>query len=246
VENASYQMGDYSPGKNGAYFVVKGGVGHNGSLGFEKYVADYKLNISSNKEVPQLINGLGRGKVLHVSIWRQGQRLRVYFNGEKVFDIPRAFEDAGSVRNMRFFSQLSEGDSYFYLGNIRYAVGKADMRSKLVSEGKLVTYGITFDKGKADVKAESYGVLKSISEVLKENSTMKVKIVGHTDADGDADSNMALSKARAEAVSKFLVTNFGVSTSQLVTDGKGESQLLREEGTPDADALNRRVEFIKQ
>mgnify|MGYP003630603315 CR=1 FL=1 len=246
VENPGYQMGDYSPGRNGAYFVVKGGIGQNGDLGFVKYASDSKLNISSDKEVPELIKGMGRGKVLHISMWRQGTRLRIYFNEGKAFDIPRAFEPGVVLNGLRFFSQLSEPDSYYYLGNIRYAVGKADMRSKLVSEGKLVTYGITFDKGKADVKSESYGVLKSISEVLKENAAMKVKIVGHTDADGDADSNLALSKARADAVSKFLVGNFSVSPSQLVTDGKGESQLLREGNSPDAHALNRRVEFLKQ
>jgi len=52
--------------------------------------------------------------------------------------------------------------------NIRLAVGAPDMRNKLITEGKLVSYGIYFDVNKDVVKPESYGTLKEITSILNE------------------------------------------------------------------------------
>ncbi|HOW30545.1 MAG TPA: OmpA family protein, partial [Bacteroidales bacterium] len=73
----------------------------------------------------------------------------------------------------------------------------------------------------------------------------KVKIVGHTDADGKDVDNLDLSKRRAASVKNELVKNFGVNGDRLVTDGLGESQPVAPNDTPANKALNRRVEFIK-
>jgi outer membrane protein OmpA-like peptidoglycan-associated protein len=53
---------------------------------------------------------------------------------------------------------------------------------------------------KADIKPESHGTLNDIATVLKENPEVKVKIIGHTDSDGDDAMNLNLSKRRAESV----------------------------------------------
>src|SRR5690554_7375797 len=81
-----------------------------------------------------------------------------------------------------------------YVTNLKITTASPDTRSKLITEGKLVTYGITFDVNKSDVKPESYGTLKSIADVLKENGSVTVKIIGHTDSDGDDNMNLDLSK----------------------------------------------------
>ncbi|NJO25111.1 MAG: OmpA family protein [Bacteroidia bacterium] len=52
----------------------------------------------------------------------------------------------------------------------------------------------SFDVNSANIKPESYGTLKEMANVLKEYSDLKVKIVGHTDADGNDASNLDLSK----------------------------------------------------
>jgi outer membrane protein OmpA-like peptidoglycan-associated protein len=75
---------------------------------------------------------------------------------------------------------------------------------------------------------------------------MKLKIVGHTDADGSDESNLKLSKNRADAVKNALVSVYGVSTDRLTSEGKGESEPVGDNNTPDGKAQNRRVEFIKQ
>ena len=136
-------------------------------------------------------------------------------------------------------------DDRFLFSNIRLAVGAPDTRNRLITEGKFVTRGILFDVNSEKIKPESYGVLKEISTVLNENPDVKVKIVGHTDADGDDNSNMDLSKRRAEAVKASLVKDFGINMGRLESDGKGETQPMDKNTTAEGKANNRRVEFIK-
>ena len=119
------------------------------------------------------------------------------------------------------------------------------MRNKLITEGKLVTYGIYFDVNKDVVKPESYGTLKEIATVLTENPDVRVKIVGHTDSDGADASNLDLSKRRGASVKNELVKTFGIDASRLESDGMGETQPVAPNDTPANKALNRRVEFIK-
>jgi len=177
----------------------------------------------------------------HISVWVQKTRIRIYQNESKIFDVPRAFPDpAVKMDRLRF-----EQDAAM-MSNIRIAVGAPDTRNKLMTEGKLVTYGIYFDANKDVVKPESYGTLKDIAAVLNEVPDVKVKIFGHTDADGEDAKNIDLSKRRAASVKNELVKSFGVNGARLETDGLGESKPVAPNDTPVNKALNRRVEFIKQ
>jgi outer membrane protein OmpA-like peptidoglycan-associated protein len=136
-------------------------------------------------------------------------------------------------------------EDYMLLGNIRLAIGAADTRNKLITEGKFVTRGILFDVSSDKIKPESAGALKDIANVLKENADVKIKIVGHTDGDGDDAKNLDLSKRRAASVKSYLVSEFGISAGNLETDGKGESAPVDKNTTAEGKANNRRVEFIK-
>jgi outer membrane protein OmpA-like peptidoglycan-associated protein len=84
-----------------------------------------------------------------------------------------------------------------------------------------------------------------MANVLKEYADLKIKIVGHTDADGSDVSNLDLSKRRAASVKASLAKEFGIDESRMETDGKGESEPIDKATTPAAKANNRRVEFIK-
>ncbi len=176
----------------------------------------------------------------HISIWVQKSRIRLYQNQDKLFDSPKAFPQ-GCVKPDRIRFE----DGAAMISNIRIAVGAPDMRNKLMTDGKLVTYGIYFDVNKDVVKPESYGTLKGIADILNEVPDVKVKIVGHTDSDGADDANLDLSKRRAASVKAELARSFGVNTDRLVTDGAGEIQPVAPNDTPVNKALNRRVEFIK-
>jgi len=82
--------------------------------------------------------------------------------------------------------------------------------------------------------------------VLSENPSVSVKIIGHTDSDGNDADNMTLSKRRATAVKNALAEEFKIDASRMETDGKGETQPVDKNDTPQGKANNRRVEFIKQ
>lgn len=197
-------------------------------------------DISNELKMPQW--NVEENRFAKVSIWRQKGRLRLYVNENKLLDLPRFFSEQKPYN----FSILR---SYFndcnqFIGNIKYAIGLPDTRNKLITEGKFVTTGILFEFQKANVKQESYGIIKEIATVLKENASLKVKVVGHTSNDGDANANLTLSKQRAVAVKEILVTEFGIEASRLETDGKGGTEPVDKTNTTTGKANNRRVEFI--
>jgi len=175
----------------------------------------------------------------HISIWVQKTRIRLYQDDKKLFDLPKA------ISLDKKYDRFRIDDGSILISNIRIAVGAPDMRSKLITEGKLVSYGIYFDVNKDIVKPESYGTLKEIAKVLTDNPDVKVKVIGHTDSDGKDDANLELSKKRGESVKNELIKTFGIDASRLEFDGKGESEPIGPNDTPANKALNRRVEFIK-
>jgi len=176
----------------------------------------------------------------HISIWVQKSRIRLYQDQNKIVDLPKAFP-TGCIKPDRLRFEYGAA----MISNVRIAVGAPDMRNKLMTEGKLITYGIYFDVNKDVVKPESYGTLKEIAAILNEVPDVKVKIVGHTDSDGADAANLDLSKRRAASVKNELVKSFGVNGDRLVTDGAGEGQPVAANDTPANKALNRRVELIK-
>jgi OmpA-OmpF porin, OOP family len=186
--------------------------------------------------------GWKSGEINKISIWRQKSRIRLYVNETKVWDLPRAF-DPTLKYSLLFNNNLFGGANF--ITNIRIAEGAPDTRNKLITEGKLVTRGILFDVNSDKIKPESYGVLKEIGTVLKENPTVKVKIIGYTDSDGDDAKNLDLSKRRSASVKNSLSVEFGIEVSRMETDGKGESLPSEPNISPQGKANNRRVEFVK-
>lgn len=184
------------------------------------------------------------------SIWRQDARLRIYANENKILDIPQAFDKKLKYNVFKIgpkymnFSEQENKDE-FMISNVRYAVGAPDTRNKLITEGKLITRGILFDVNSDVIQPSSYGVLKEIATALKENPSVNIKIIGHTDSDGDANANLTLSQKRALAVKNILVSEFKIAENRMQTNGKGESEPSDTNKSAIGKANNRRVEFIK-
>lgn len=183
-------------------------------------------------------------KPVHVAMWRQKERLRIYLNEDKTWDVPKAIDPQAKLNAFILFIQL-KGEWNFLVGNIRLATGAPDTRKKILEQNKWVTHGILFDVNSATIKPESYGTLKEMASVLKDYPDLKVKIVGHTDSDGSDAANLELSKKRAAAVKESLAKEFGIDESRMETDGKGEGEPIDKNDTPAGKANNRRVEFIK-
>ncbi len=182
----------------------------------------------------------------HVSIAVNKQRFRFWINEKKYLDIPRLLSTNEQMQGIKFTLRGIKTDKEaVYISNIKIAEGGIDLRRKLLSEGKVSTNGILFDSGSANIQPQSMGIIRQISQVLQQESGMNLNIIGHTDADGNDDTNMNLSKDRAEAVKDALVNVYNVDSARLSTDGKGESEPVGDNGTLDGKAQNRRVEFIK-
>ena len=246
-DNTNYEFGFYMYSSQNVKDLNEGGAvpGLNGGV---KMSFGYRATYSAYNTEGYTINGekddavMEAGKKYRLSFWVQKTRLRVYLDQVKIFDLPKVFEPSLKINMMRF--ELWESGNPM-ISNFRVAAGLPDMRNKLLTEGKLVSYGIYFDVNKDVVKPESYGTLKGIADVLKENPTVRVKIVGYTDSDGADAANLDLSKRRGAAVKAELIKSFGIDASRLESDGLGETKPVAPNDTPANKAMNRRVEFIK-
>lgn len=232
--------------KTGTYFTlhpVDAGNKHNAGR-TEIQVWENGKKIMENKRSGS--PGFSRSEhTVHVSVWRQQQRLRVYVGEHKIWDLPRAFVANGKYNSLVFSKHNSKDGNHYYITNIRLAAGDPDTRHKLLNEGKFSTTGIYFNSGSAVIKPESHGVIKEIAEVLKENGSLKVRITGHTDSDGSSDLNMKLSAQRAAAVKAYLGKQFGIAAARMETDGKGATAPVADNATAEGKAQNRRVEFTR-
>jgi outer membrane protein OmpA-like peptidoglycan-associated protein len=193
---------------------------------------------------PAMKNNFNR--IVHISMQVQEKRLRMWVNGEKLFDMPSAI--AGQFPSNQIFfeiSPISDPRYGIYVSNIKIATGLPQTEKKLEEVGNFTTTGILFDVNSANIKPESNGVLKEISDVLKKFPAYKVKIIGHTDSDGTDASNLTLSQKRAASVKVALSKDFGIDESRMVTDGKGESMPVADNKTREGKMQNRRVEFVK-
>jgi len=121
----------------------------------------------------------------------------------------------------------------------------AALSASIAATGKAAVYGIYFDTGKSVVKPESSPSLEEITKLLKQNSSLSLYVVGHTDNVGALDYNLKLSADRADAVVKALIGR-GIVASRLKGAGVGPYCPIASNHTEDGKARNRRVELVEQ
>jgi len=112
--------------------------------------------------------------------------------------------------------------------------------------GFVSIYGVHFDTGKWNIKEDSKPALKEIADFLKNHPDKKYYIVGHTDNEGNFESNMTLSEKRANAVMKALINNYGIKADQLKAYGVSSLSPVTSNSTEEGKARNRRVEIVEQ
>lgn len=185
----------------------------------------------------------------HYAIQVEKQRIRFWVNGQKIFDAPQGIKSA-PLLNQFYINPLeywfyNEENFGLYLNNLRIATG-VPKPMKAILDGKgFSTNGILFNVASDELKSQSLGILKSVSDALKEDPSIRIKIIGHTDNDGKANENLILSKKRAESVRKTLIGQFGIEESRLSVEGKGASVPLEDNLSSVGKAMNRRVEFVR-
>ena len=125
-------------------------------------------------------------------------------------------------------------------------VDAAAMAKDISATGHVALYGIYFDTDKADIKPESQPALEEITKLLKQDPSLKLFVVGHTDNVGAHDYNLGLSERRAAAVVKELSTNHGIAAARLKPAGVGMLSPVAPNDSEQGRAKNRRVELVKQ
>lgn len=108
--------------------------------------------------------------------------------------------------------------------------------------GTVRRLNVLFDPNKFDILPASFAELDALAATMKHNPTMIIQLEGHTDTQGDAKKQMALSKNRVESVKKYLILK-GISGSRIKTVAFGGTQPISTSKSADAHRLNRRVEM---
>lgn len=150
----------------------------------------------------------------------------------------------GGVNKNRVFTQLDIIEvKAMQTGQVQ--VDAAAMAREIAAKGRVALYGIYFDTNRAEVKPESKSALDEIGNLLKQNPTLKLLVVGHTDSAGDYAYNLELSRKRAESVVQVLTRQYGIVSARLKSTGVAYAAPVASNRAEDGRAKNRRVELVE-
>lgn len=102
--------------------------------------------------------------------------------------------------------------------------------------------GLQFSVNASTIESGAEKSLAEDVQVLKDHPKLRVRVDGHTDADGSAAYNQQLSERRAASVRDYLVSN-GIPADRLAVQGLGESKPIAPNDSTEHKRLNRRVEL---
>ncbi|MBI4909196.1 MAG: OmpA family protein [Acidobacteria bacterium] len=144
---------------------------------------------------------------------------------------------------------LKYSGRYYYLHIVEKEAMRqvitADAMGASIDKDGFVALDIRFATGKADILPESQPIVKEIVALLNKRSTLKVGVEGHTDNTGTPDSNLALSRQRAESVVAAL-QSAGIQRTRLTPAGFGQTKPVADNRAEEGRAKNRRVEIVRK
>lgn len=118
------------------------------------------------------------------------------------------------------------------------------LQAERTDRGLVMTMGdVLFATGRAELTPGAYERLDRLAQFMQRYPARTVRIEGHTDNTGGADTNLRLSEARAQAVRDALTAR-GVNPSRIVTQGMGEAQPVASNATDTGRQQNRRVDIV--
>lgn len=101
---------------------------------------------------------------------------------------------------------------------------------------------ITFAPSSTEFEDEAVDTIDTIAEILRDCTSVRIEIGGHTDSQGRDTMNNQLSQARADAVLNAIMAR-RVLVSNLTAKGYGETQPIADNDSEAGREANRRIEF---
>lgn len=121
---------------------------------------------------------------------------------------------------------------------------KEAMQQALETRQQYDVHGLRFDTDKSTLQPGAEPLLDDIATALKNFPDWSLRIVGHTDASGSAETNERLSLERADTIKVALVDR-GIDPDRLMAGGAGQDRPIASNETEEGKALNRRVELLR-
>lgn len=119
------------------------------------------------------------------------------------------------------------------------------MKSDIAVPVLVIEADVLFSPGTVSLLPAAAGEFQKVSDFIDEYEPGRLVIEGHSDTDGDAEADRALSEARAQAVRQYLIETFPQITPAMVESrGFGGSRPAGPGDTPQGKARNRRIEII--
>ena len=170
---------------------------------------------------------------------KQKKTVKRITNADGIFDI---LLPKGDIYSIMYQDFLEDRDYSTIEVPDDPGLGEATMTVKMESKQDAVyELDIHFETAKATINPQSFPLLDDLVELMNRKKKMKIELAGHTDSDGSAESNLKLSKDRANAVKAYL-TKKGISADRVQTVGYGETRPVLSNDTAQGKARNRRTE----
>jgi outer membrane protein OmpA-like peptidoglycan-associated protein len=119
-----------------------------------------------------------------------------------------------------------------------------NLQLRQTESGVVVTLGdVLFESGETSLRDEALASLVEVVDLLQSEPDKDIRIEGHTDSTGKAETNLKISEQRANAVMEALVS-LGVEASRITAAGMGEDFPIASNETEEGRAQNRRVDVI--
>ena len=190
----------------------------------------WQTSMTTRQNETQTANGTSDTKSpwksdpLHIAVTRQGARVRVYLNQEKMWDVPRALLPTAKYNLIAFFIPNVDAGSEYFVSNVRLAVGAPDTRNKLLTQGKWVTNGILFDVNSDRIRGESVrhaqgGGRRAHRERRSEGPNRRSHRLGRRGGGQPRFVPPPRGVGESDAHNEFKI-----DAGRMDTDGKGESE----------------------
>lgn len=180
----------------------------------------------------------------HIAVVFNPQGMKMYVDQFRVVNIPKVDVKPSSFTIYANNDGAKTGNRAM-IRNFRLYDASVVPVDRFKADGKLVTHGITFSSGSADLNPESAGTLNLVAEMLSEDPDLKMSIEVHSEKTAASSSDLQiLTDKRAAAIKSALVAR-GVDGTRLTAKGMGDFKPIDSNDSASGRQNNRRVEFVK-